>query len=280
MQGVVKTDTTLVWALKSLVLWYGCVGVFSYGYLIRNALLSQFPRPVVDQLGAMVAVGAVVISIVWMIRRQHILRANRAAVACFGLAIAAALVGLVSVDPDFPAKRTHVAQYFGLAWLVFLGFKNEDRVIVRGLLTVIIAAMLGGLDEMLQGAMIERTFGLADIVTNFCGALAGGSSAVGVQLLKGRRLLWRRADAAEVAAPVAVAAGYFLFLAALYPFRGLEFPLWLLLPIAGGLTLLTNENRWRKLDIAVVRAHLAIGAIAATAAGGWGYVQLMGIHFI
>ncbi|HEY9081019.1 VanZ family protein [Magnetovibrio sp.] len=266
--------------MKALLAWYGCVVVFSYGYLIRNALLGYFSRSIVDQLGAAVAVGAVALAVVWMVRFHRVMRANRVAWACFGLAVVVALAGLASVDPEFPAKRTHVAQYFVLAWLVFLAFKSEERLVARGLVALLITTMLGGLDEMLQGAMAERTFGIADIVTNFCGALAGVSVAVGGQLLRGQRLSWRYTDTADIAAPVAVAAGYFLSLVALYPFRGLDFPLWLLLPVFGGLALLANESRSRELDIAVARAHLAFAAIAATAAGGGAYVQVMGIRFI
>lgn|GEM_PF-2856472 len=279
-----KTDAPLIWALKWVVPWYVCVGLFAHMFLIRDVLLGPFDKGVVDNLG-IVAVGiAIVLGVIWAGRNWRSLRSSRMALMCLGASIVVALGGLDSVDPAFPAKRVHVMEYFALAVVVFAAFKNTAHLGVRALAALILTAMLGGLDELLQGAMAERTYGLADILTNTYGALSGVLAICAVQFLKARttnagagaeRLSW-----AELSAPLALAVGYFLFLAALYPFRGLDFPLWALLPLAGGVVVVAQSHTIQALNMDIARFCAAAGIIAVTAMGGVIYVQIMAVHFI
>lgn len=270
----------MAWALKSLPPWYLCVGLFAYGFVLRDALLSRLDRFYVDNVGIAAVAAAALIFILWAAKNYRLLRANRLASICFVASAAAALAGLVSVDPAFPAKRIHVAEYFLLAGLVFVAFKAEGNVALRGLVALIVTAMLGGIDELIQGVLDARTFGLADMLTNALGAIAGVSAVVGWRLLKGGGEDVKRFGAAGMAPPLALAAGYFMTLMAIYPFRGLAFPWWVLLPTAGGLTLAAKYGGNGLASETVARFTVAVGVIALTAMGGLAYVKVIGISFL
>jgi len=216
---------------------------------------------------------------VWFSRSRRGGRGNRLALACLSASAMVAVLGLLSVDPAFPAKRVHVVEYFALAALVFAAFRSTHHLGQRALIALVVAAMLGGLDEMLQGALAERTYGLADMLTNTLGAFAGALAACGVHFLRGR--VWGDGFSwAEVAAPLALAAGYFLSLAALYPFAGLEFPLWAALPVVGGLVVVAKRLASQSSPQDILRFHTVTSLIATTALAGGIYVQIMAIHFI
>jgi len=273
-------SSTVAWTLKSLALWYACISIFAYSFLVREALLHHLDKTVVDNLGIAIVGGATVLGMIWAGRNHRTLWGNRPAMVCFAASIAAALIGLGSVDPAFPAKRIHVVEYFLLAGLVFTAFKSAGHLAVRGLVALTVTAMLGGLDELLQGAIVQRTYGLADMLTNTLGALAGVMAVCGVRFYKG----WNREDGrlrlAGAGAPIALAVGYFMALAVLYPFRGLPFPLWGVLPVAGGLVLIAHNASAKALSIGMERFSVVVGTIAVTAVGGMIYVQVMAIRFL
>jgi hypothetical protein len=111
-----------------------------------------------------------------VIYRQGNLRAIR--FALIGSSIAVAAIGLALTDPQFPAKRIHVAEYIAVAWLVYRGLGRRLGGPRRAAAAVLIATLLGVHDELVQGLHTQRTFGVLDIVTNGLGAGAGALAAL------------------------------------------------------------------------------------------------------
>ncbi|QDO97369.1 hypothetical protein FNB15_08865 [Ferrovibrio terrae] len=89
------------------------------------------------------------------------------------LALAFAAGGLLLADPLFPAKRIHVAEYMLLAALLRLAAPRSLGAWQRTMVAAMAGALFGMHDEMIQGLLPERTFGLADLAVNACGAAAG-----------------------------------------------------------------------------------------------------------
>jgi hypothetical protein len=88
------------------------------------------------------------------------------------LAGACAALGLLSTDPQFPAKRIHVPQYALLAALLRSALPGCAGW-TRTLGAAILASLYGVHDEFVQGLMASRSYGTADMATNALGALAG-----------------------------------------------------------------------------------------------------------
>ena len=95
-----------------------------------------------------------------------------------GGSAAAATFGLMLTDPQFPAKRIHVAEYIAVAWLVYRGLGGRLGAPRRAAAAVLIASLLGVHDELIQGLHPRRTFGVLDIITNGFGATAGALAAL------------------------------------------------------------------------------------------------------
>lgn len=145
---------------------------------------------------------------------------------------AIALVGILATDPNFPAKRIHIPQYFILAFVVrrALSFDLPARWLFPG--AVLLTTVLGVHDELIQGLLPTRTFGLRDIGVNFLGALSGGAVGAGLSLFSTPEN--KNApipDKRTLFGIVAVGLGLALMIAPLEYFRDVSIPVWTVLPL-------------------------------------------------
>lgn len=105
-------------------------------------------------------------------------------------ALAAAILvlgaGLLLADPAFPAKRVHVPEYALLALILRRALAPALSGLPQTILAAILAALGGVHDEMIQGLLPDRTFGLADIAVNGCGAAGGALLGAGLRIAPGR----------------------------------------------------------------------------------------------
>jgi len=155
-------------------------------------------------------------------------------------ALAMAALGLLLADPDFPAKRIHVAEYALLA----LVLRRALAPLLAGhqlLLATITFGLLCGLhDEMLQGLLPSRSYGLRDVLVDGCGAAAGALLAQALRLMPGQ------AKAALGNLPLTViplGVSILLLALAMPAFDGQPVPLWTAAPLlcSIGALLLTSE---------------------------------------
>lgn len=153
-----------------------------------------------------------------------------------------AVAGIFAADPNFPAKRIHIPQYILLAVVVrrALLFDLPPRWIFPGV--VVVTIMLGIHDELIQGLLESRTFGVRDIGVNSLGALSGAAMGVGLSLFSVREKT--NAPIPKAPTPKAwtlvgislVILGLVLMLAPLEHFRDISTPIWTMPPIlAAGL---------------------------------------------
>jgi len=185
------------------------------------------------------------------------------------MALALALAGFWLADPQFPAKRIHVPQYFLIGLLMRAALASAEGGWQRTLGAILLGALYGIHDEFLQGLLPERTYGLADIVTNALGAASGA--------LAGHALAFDRAtpvprptpgDIVALVLPVAVLA---TTLPRLADFRGTVLdPLWMLPFLAAGTAAFAGRN-WRKVFVpagwlcAALCVQIGIGHVLALA---------------
>ena len=221
----------LVWHASCLLgLW---VVVFGFANLFPLWSLAA------AKLGQSVAAGApfavvflLLVATAWRGWRQRQRGKPRIVALVLGGLFAVAALGLT--DPAFPAKRIHVAEYATLAVLVRA---YMVRFISGGWLaglSAVTAAVYGIHDEMIQGLLPERTFGIRDVVVNGVSALAGSLLAHGLGLFGrgGDDLTVSAGDAAKITLVTgSLAAGIVALLAPLPYYRDILPPVWTILPI-------------------------------------------------
>ncbi|MBT5667016.1 MAG: VanZ family protein [Rhodospirillaceae bacterium] len=143
-----------------------------------------------------------------------------------------AVAGILATDPNFPAKRIHIPQYFILALVLHraLSFDLPAPWIFPG--AVLFAAVLGVHDELIQGLLPSRTFGLRDIGVNSLGALSGGAVGAGLSLFAARvNKDLPTPNGATLFGIGAVVIGLALMLAPLEYFRDASIPVWTITPL-------------------------------------------------
>ena len=240
-----------VWLAANLSVWLAFVLFFSQSIGLWRLLVSSFGFAFAGFVPIALSILLVATIAVVGLRRLEQLSWTWAAVS-----VAVFVLGLAATDAAFPAKRVHVPEYFALATLVYWSCRShmpcQRSIWSAGMLVI----LLGGIDEIIQGAMPTRTFGLRDIVTNGLGAVSAGMF---LEALKGR-------DAGEDpifedVLPLAVLViGYGLFLLGVNAHKGIGIPFWVYLPAVASLPVLTLFARSN--DDRVLPASAAVCAIA------------------
>lgn len=147
-------------------------------------------------------------------------------------AIAIILLGFWLCDPQFPAKRIHVAQYLLLSlwfrWVMIRHFSEADTVIF----SAFAATLFGVIDELIQGLHPLRTFGHSDLLVNCCGAMAGSLLGSGLKFFV-RHNIVSGSDYAHAYLPyfAGLILGVVLLVLPLPVFADHLPPLWLMIPL-------------------------------------------------
>ncbi|MEL3891885.1 VanZ family protein [Ferrovibrio sp. MS7] len=169
-------------------------------------------------------------------------------------AIICAALGLLATDPAFPAKRIHVAEYAVLALVLRRALCPWFAGWPLTLMAALLGLFAGMHDEMLQGLLPSRSYGLRDIGVDGLGALAGTLLGHGLGLTTGKsvaQLSFRRASLPAL--PLGV--GLMLLLVPLERLAGYPIPPWTVAPLlAGAAVLLLLPDS----DPAVRRLHLLL----------------------
>jgi hypothetical protein len=106
---------------------------------------------------------------------QRVNRGYRIKFVFLGLGIVGAFLALAIPDSHFPIKRIHVAEYIILSFLVRYTLSHRLEGLQLTIFTVLVTALYGVHDEMLQGLHSLRYYGWRDIIVN---AVAGFSGAM------------------------------------------------------------------------------------------------------
>lgn len=149
-----------------------------------------------------------------------------------------AILGLALTDPQYPAKRIHVLEYFLLTLVVRRAMAPDMDGISLSVLSIAAAIFLAVHDELIQGLLPSRTFGVRDIFIDTLGVVSATFFAVGVKVRKDHQ-----AQSSNAANPVSalyfgtlLTAGIALTLIPLAMFQFNSVPVWVVLPALGAVT--------------------------------------------
>ena len=221
----------LAWHGRWLVLLFAVSFGFANLFPLWSAMSRLLGQGVAGALPPVVLGGLLLASLVWARRRRE--RVDiRPATLIVGGVIALACLGVT--DAAFPAKRIHIAEYLMAACLVRSYFVR----LVGGWwltgLTAALAVLCGIHDEMIQGLLPDRTFGLSDIVADTGGAVAGALIGHGLVLFGDgpRTPAPSQGDRVKlVLVATALVLGLLALLAPLPFYRDIPPPIWVVLPL-------------------------------------------------
>ncbi|MBI3504835.1 MAG: VanZ family protein [Proteobacteria bacterium] len=185
------------------------------------------------------------------------------------LALAFAVAGLWLADPQFPAKRIHVPQYFLIGLVMRAALAKAPGGWLRTLGAILLATLYGVHDEFVQGLLPERTYGLADIAVDALGAAAG--ALAGHALAPDRAIATPRPAPGDLAVLVLQAAILGTALAYLTALRDTILdPLWAVPFLVAGIAAFAARS-WRTVLApagwlcAALSVHIGIGHVFALA---------------
>lgn len=205
------------------------------GTVVSSETASAFPF-VVTGLVLAVAVGVGVV-----IRRRNI----RVEWGVVLLGIGIAVASLFLSDPRFPAKRIHIVEYGILAIVVRHAFSYRLGGASLLWASVVVTALLGCHEELLQGLHPLRTFGPDDIARNVAAALAGGLVGHGLHLFQREDRAGQDVSSARTLETVVVLLGAGLLLLSLASFRSDWIPWWTMAPLlAAGAVWVRRFGAW------------------------------------
>ena len=147
------------------------------------------------------------------------------------VAVVLAGIALSLPDPNFPAKRIHVAEFMLIAFILRRGFCRWSSGMSLIIFTATAGIVLGAHDELIQGLHPDRYFGHRDIVVDGLSAIAGALAGHGLRLYDNvpkRDEIWIAPHWRYLAL---VVVGLIVFLYPLPGLREVPLPWWTLTPL-------------------------------------------------
>ncbi len=138
-----------------------------YVILVFQALERHFPATITARLPLLITVLLAAVYTIVCVQQKIAIR-------CLGILAVSALIvfTIVMAEPN-GNKHIHIPQYVLMTWLLYWALATDYKG--RGLLLLIFtcAAMLGFVDELMQGIHPQRSYGWSDMVIDAAAAFIG-----------------------------------------------------------------------------------------------------------
>jgi hypothetical protein len=226
---VVRAHSALAYRLAALVLVAGYIAAFDFWRILLSSLGAGGAEILPVALTVFAAIGAAAIGL-------HLGgRGSKVKLRAVVTGVAIALGALFLSDPAFPAKRIHVLEYAVLALVVGRALCVEigGRALLRA--TALATAVLGSHDELVQGLLPDRSFGLRDFAIDAVSGIAGVAIGYGLALFPAAKAgVEDRFGSAQWLALGILTAGWLALMAAMPRLVDAPMPLWPAVPLATG----------------------------------------------
>ena len=226
---VVRSYSALRYRIAALVLVAAYIAAFDFW----RALVGRLGTGRADILP--VALTGLAAIVVLALGLQSAGRGRRANLTAVVVGIVIAVAALFLSDPAFPAKRIHVLEYALLAVVVGRAVSVETGGRALLFATALATVVLGSHDELIQGLLDGRTFGLRDFEIDAVSAVAGVAIGHGLGLFpEAGSVQTESLEFDEWLALAILVAGWLAMLAAMSRLTDTPMPLWPVVPLAAG----------------------------------------------
>jgi VanZ family protein len=164
--------------LHRIILWVTVMlytASLPYVILVFQAITRHFSAKTAGNVPLFIILLLAVVYIIACIKVKKVAR------GIIILAISAVIVSIIMTVEANPNKYIHIPEYVLMAWLLYqaLAIDYKGRGIL--LLVFLCAAMLGVVDELLQGIHPQRTYGWKDMINNAASSLIGILTLMGAK---------------------------------------------------------------------------------------------------
>jgi len=164
--------------VQRVLLWVA-VGLYTaalpHVILVFRAIDRHFSPAVAGKVPLFIILLLAVIYTVMCVRKRRTVR-------CLSvLTGGAVVVSLIVTFEANPNKHIHIPEYVLMTWLLYQALSMDYRGSGLLLLVFICAAMLGVVDEILQGIHPGRTYGWRDMIINMASAFIGILTLMGIK---------------------------------------------------------------------------------------------------
>jgi len=187
-------------ALQRIILWSSVVlytACLPYVILAYRSIVKHFSTQIAGRIPLFIIIALAAIYATICIKKK------RAASCLIVLAVSALIVIFVMYFEANANKYIHIPEYVLMSWILYHALALDYKGSGILLLVFICAAMLGVLDEIMQGMHPQRTYGSTDMIIDAASSFIGCLSLMGLkQPLKGN-WTWCR-DFRQFRGPLAV----------------------------------------------------------------------------
>ncbi len=248
--------------LQRIILWTTVVlytACLPYVILVYRSIISQFSPQIAGRIPLSIVISFAVIYTISCIIKKMTTR------CLIVLAVSGIIVMFVMNFEANANKHIHIPEYILMSWILYQALALDYQGSGILLLVFICAAMLGVVDEIMQGIHLQRTYGWVDMIIDAAASFIGCLSLWGYKQPPERNWAWCRdlkhfrgfLAVIFFGALTAVVMGSFLFNVQEKGSFFMGYPCWLLagngLYVAASLALIVYH--WRRRRIYGVAGH-------------------------
>jgi hypothetical protein len=175
--------TTVNNNLQRFILWSTVVlytACLPYAIFVYRSIVSQFSPRIAGRVSLFIIIALAAIYTVICIKKKLTVR------CLIVLAVSGIIVTFVMNFETNANKHIHIPEYILMSWILYRALALDYHGSGILLLVFICGAMLGVVDEIMQGIHPQRTYGWTDMIVDAAAGLIGCLSLMGLkQPIKG-----------------------------------------------------------------------------------------------
>jgi len=161
------------------IIWWVMVALYTaalpYVILVFRAIDRHFPPQIAANVPLIIIVLLAVVYALVCIKKKTAVR------CVLILAVSGAIIFFIMNFENNPNKYIHIPEYVLMTWILYQALAIDYKGSGIFLLIFTCAAMLGIVDEILQGIHLQRTYGWKDMIIDAASSFIGILTLLGVK---------------------------------------------------------------------------------------------------
>jgi hypothetical protein len=155
-----------------------------YFLLVYRAILNSYGKEIVGKVPLVIVAAFGIAYVIAVLRVRKEIKYLLFLIPCGVIAFL-----IMRLEPN-PNKHIHIPEYVVMAWLLFAVLSRDYKGKGIFILTFIYTSLLGVVDELEQGIIPSRFYGLSDMLVNCASAAIGVFTIMGLKKVRGIDWAW------------------------------------------------------------------------------------------
>jgi hypothetical protein len=157
-----------------------------YFLLVYRAILNSYGKEIVGRVPLVIVSAFGIAYVIAALRSRKEFKYLLFLIPCGVIAFL-----IMRLEPN-PNKHIHIPEYVVMAWLLFAVLSRDYKGKGIFILIFIYASLLGVVDELEQGIIPSRFYGLSDMLVNCASAAIGVFTIMGLKKLRESNWAWTK----------------------------------------------------------------------------------------